>query len=216
MTIKEMMKSFHFSRKSPGGLFTPDYERSIPKVQLLGPCKTRDVAFTFRMGAGVPGTVTRTHPASIFQALIDKNAPPLYYGQAVLIDATTLGVRPFAAGDTAVTAAYGITVRPYPLQQNTANTLGSASPAFGGGTPPTTGVIDILVSGAILVQINTGNSTKNGVPYIWCAATSGSHTQGLWEVTSSGGNTATLSGNNNSIYNGVQDSSGVVELLFNC
>ena len=33
--------------------------------------KTRDVAFTFRMGAGFAGDVNRTHPASIEPVMIE-------------------------------------------------------------------------------------------------------------------------------------------------
>jgi hypothetical protein len=165
------------------------------KGRPLGNFKTRDntsTAILYQMPSGAPGTVTRLHPDSIWPCLIDGNAPPLYYGEGVLVDPTTQGVRPLVSGDSAATEIYGITVRPYPLQQTSGNLTASA----GSATPPAFGVIDVLRIGGILIQFNNSGSApvKNGQPYIWVAATSAPHTQGLWEtaVGSPTSNTATI------------------------
>lgn len=170
--------------------------------------KTNDVAYQFRMGAGFAGDVNRTHPASIEPVLIDASAPPTAYGQAVLIDPTTQGVRPFASGDTAVTIANGVTVRPYPFQQPSTTNYGSIG--FGSGTPPTSGVMDILRQGYISAQV-VGSPVKGGAVYVWCAASTGSHVQGGFEAAASAGNTAALA---NAKFNGPADSTGVAEIVF--
>jgi len=170
-------------------------------------------SFLFRMGAGFAGDVNRTHPTSIEADLIDANAPPTAYGQPVLVDATTQGVRPFAAGDTGVTAAYGVTVRAFPIQQTSAPSGNFAPAALGAATPPTSGVIDVMRSGYIMGQVPAGQATvKNGAVYVWCAASTGVHVQGGFENAASGGNTAALT---NAVFNGVPDASGNVEIQFN-
>ena len=175
--------------------------------------KTRDVAFQFRMGAGFPGDVNRSHPASIEPALIDAAAPPTLYGQPVLVDATTQGVRPYVAGDQSNTVAsgYGLTVRPYPFQQSSATNYGAVG--IGAATPPTSGAIDILRSGYIMSFLAAGGSpVKGGLVYIWAAAPTGAHVQGGIEAAYSAGNTTQLL---NATFNGSPDASGNVEIAFN-
>ena len=175
--------------------------------------KTRDAAFQFRMGAGFPGDINRTHPATIEPVLIDSSAPPTAYGQPVLVDPTTQGVRPFAVGDQSntVPAGYGITVRPYPTNPSSASNFGAA--AFGSATPPTTGVMDVLRAGYIMAFLPAGGSpVKGGAVYVWAAASSGAHVQGGIEAAYSAGNTTQLY---NATFNGSPDASGNVEIAFN-
>ena len=172
-------------------------------------------AFLYRMGAGFPGDVNRTHPASIEACLIDANAPPTAYGQAVLVDATTQGVRPFAAGDhsdAVPVVTWGITVRAFPTQQAQTNqNLGAV--AFGSVAPPTNGVIDVMTSGYIMATVPAGQApVKGGQAYVWAAATSGAHILGGWETSYSSGNTALVA---NAFFNGSPDASGNVEIRFN-
>ena len=170
--------------------------------------KTRDVAFPFRMGAGFSGDVNRTHPASIEPCLSDASAPPASFGQAVLIDPTPQGARPFTTGD-ASQAAYGVTVRPYPFQQSSGNNYGAA--AIGGATPPA-GVIDVLRSGYIMVQVNLGQTApvKNGAVYVRVAATSGNHIIGQFETAADGTNNVLVT---NANFQGGMDASGVAEIF---
>ncbi len=177
----------------------------------LGRRKTGDaVAYQFRMGAPTPGTVNRTHPASVEPVLIDASAPPTVYGNAVLIDPTTQGVRPFVAGDQALTDAYGVLVRPFPLQQN------SVSPAFGPGTPPVSGVADVLRSGYIAIGLNASGSApvKNGAVYTWTAATSGAHLQGGWETANPTTNGCAIGTPPRTAYQGGWDANDYGELMF--
>lgn len=174
--------------------------------------KTKDVSFPFRMGAGFPGDVNRTHPVSIEPALTG-NTPPTAYGQPVLIDSTNQGVRPFAAGDQSntVAAGYGITVRPYPTQQASASNYGSAS--IGAAVPPTTGAIDVMRSGYIMVNLPAGGSPVKGGPvYVWAAASTGNHVLGGVEAAYTAGSTTQLL---NATFQGTPDANGNVEIAFN-
>ena len=182
-------------------------------------CKTRDIAITFRMQGGFPGDVNRTHPATITPELMDSVSPVTAYGYPCLIDSAADagqgGVRAFATtdhSDTVPVAAWGVLVRPFPIQQQAATNYGAAS--IGAATPPTTGIIDTLRSGFISVAIPAGQAPiKNSPVYVWCAASSsGAHVLGGFEAVYVSGSTVQLS---NAVFNGSPDASGNVELSFN-
>lgn len=179
----------------------------------VGRARTRDVAFTYRMGAGFVGDINRSHPFSAEPCLIDAAAPPLGYGLAVLADPTTNGVRQLAAGDAGGVYIYGVTVRPFPTQQQS----GGMSSAFGSVAPPVSGVIDTLKHGYIMVPIvNTGGApaAKGGAVFVWAAASGGGHLQGGFETAATGGSTIALP-NYVATFNGPADASGIGELAFN-
>lgn len=169
---------------------------------------TTDVAFTYRMGAGFPGDVNRTHPASILPALINTTTPPRAFGDPVIVNTADNTVKGVVPGDNNATAAavYGITVRSYPTQQQS----GGMSSALGAAVPPTSGIMDVLRQGFIFVKLPAGAAvTKNGIPYIWCAATSGNNIQGAFVAAASAGNTLPVS---NARFTGPADANGVAEL----
>lgn len=171
-------------------------------------------AFTFRAGAGFPGEVTRQENSIIEPVVIDASAPPLLYGVPVVIDPTTQGIRPLVAGDSGLTAFYGILVRPFPTSQASTTNFGN-TPLGGAGVPPASGPASVLVSGYIAVQVPIGQTlaTKNGAVFVWVAATSGAHIQGGFETVTSGSTiTIPLS---LARYNGGQDANGIIELAFN-
>ena len=175
--------------------------------------KTRDIAFQFRMGAGFTGDVNRTHPASVEPVLVNTTTPPLLYGQGVVVDAAGVGVRPLVAADNALTSVYGVTVRVFPNQQSSGANYGAA--AFGSAVPPASGVIDVLRSGYILVQLGgTFVNAKKGSPvFIWTAASAGANVQGAFVDTISAGNTTpALVG---VTFNGPADATGIAEICFN-
>lgn len=165
----------------------------------------------YRMAAGFPGDVNRSHPASVIPAVNSATAPVLYPGQGCVVDTATNTIRALAAGDTAVTDLYGITVRSYPTQVSSASAYGSTS--FGVGTLPAGQAVDVLRQGYILGQLNAsaGVPTKGGAVFIWVAATSGGHTQGGFETAASAGNTLALDTAKYQ-YNGSADANGVVEI----
>jgi hypothetical protein len=171
--------------------------------------KTRDAAFGFRMGAGFPGDVNRTHPANIEPAMADVEIPPTAFGQGLIVAADGQALRPMVTGDAAQ-ALYGVSVRPFPYQQSSATNFGAT--AFGAATPPP-GVIDALRSGYIMTSIPVGQAPIKGGPvYVWVAASAGAHVMGGFEAVASGANTVLIS---NAQFNGAPDSSGNVELMFN-
>lgn len=172
------------------------------------------VAFLYRMGAGFAGDVNRTHPVSIEADLIHSASPPTAYGQAVLVDPTSQGVRPFAAGDAAIDKAYGMTVRAFPIQQTSAPTGSFAPAALGAAIPPLSGIIDVLRSGYIMGKLPAGQTcVKNGAVYIWVGATAGIHVLGGFESVDAGADTTPALVN--AVFNGIPDADGNVEIQFN-
>ncbi len=170
---------------------------------------THDVAFTYRMGAGFPGDVNRTHPASIEPCLTNTTNPPTAYGQPVLVDTATNTIRKFLSTDTGVTKIYGVLVRPFPVQAgSSAGNYGAQG--FGAAVPPlgVQVVQDVIRYGYVLVNV-VGTPTKNGPVYVWIAASSGAHVQGGFEAASSGSTVAIT----NAYFNGPPDASGVTELV---
>jgi len=188
-----------------GGLIAPTF-------------KVHDVSFKYRMGAGFLGDVNRTHPASIEPNFPDPTNPPTFYGQPVVVNSATGCVRAILATDSALTAVYGITVRPFPYQQTQAQSL---TQPFGGAIPPTKQAIDVLKSGYVIVGVY-GATVKGGSVFVWYAAAAGNHVQGGFEAATSAGNTFQLTANNNAYFNGAPDVSAIVnsnvnavELAFN-
>ena len=171
--------------------------------------KTRDVAFQYRMGAGFPGDVNRTHPASILPGMMNSTNPVRLYGDPVLIDTSTNSYRGLLVGDTAVTKIDGVLVRPYPTQQQS----GGMSSAIGAATPPTTPVpVDVLNEGFIIARCNnfaTQQPTKGGAVHVWIAASTGAHVQGGFESVATGGSTIAIT---NAKWNGPADANGITEI----
>lgn len=169
---------------------------------------TNDVAFQFRMGAGFPGDINRTHPFSSEPALMNTTTPIRLYGDPALIDSSTNSYRGFTTTDTAVTKLDGILVRPYPTQQ----TSGGMSAALGAATPPTSGVIDILTDGYIMAKCNNfavNPPSKGGAVFVRTAATAGNLVQGGLHAADDGANAIQVT---NAMWNGPADANGVAEL----
>lgn len=173
-------------------------------------CDANSTEIKFRMDAGFPGDVNRTHPFSIEPCLNDDVAPANAYGQAVVIDATGNAVRRIGAADQSDAVSlmsWGFTVRPFPTQQAT----GGMSSSFGTGVPPA-GVIDVARYAYIMGVLNdiTAVPKKGDAVFVWAAATSGAHIQGGIEIVLSAGNTVKLA---NAVFNGGPDAKGNVEII---
>lgn len=190
-----------------------------PQPRFVGSRRTCDgyTAFPYRMGASFPGVVNRSHPASIEGAQQDLAAPVLGYGLAVVAStATPNTIRQMNALDTALTAIYGISVRPYPIQQ----TDGGMNSSFGNGTPPTNQPLDVATSAYIMMPV-FGTPKKGDPVYIWVAATSGGgvagtdHIQGGAEAANTPGSTILLANTlGNIAFNGPPDANGFGEVRF--
>lgn len=170
---------------------------------------TNDVAFGFRMGAGFPGDINRTHPFSVEPGLMDSADPIRLYGDPVLIDVSANAFRGFAVGDTAITAIDGVLVRPYPVQQTT----GGMSAAIGAAVPPVApAVIDVMTDGYIMVRCNNfgvAAPVKGGTVFVRTAATSGNLVQGGFHAADDGANAIEIT---NAEWNGPPDAQGIAEL----
>ena len=175
----------------------------------VGRRRVTDVAYTYRMGAGFPGDVSRTHPASIEPVVNNTTNPVLRPGDFCLADTATNTVRRLLSTDTAITTVYGAAVRAYPIGPSTAGAYGAAD--FGTANLPSGQAIDILRSGYILGSLNAGTATKGGQVFVWVAATSGVHIQGGLETAASAGNTCALDVSEYQ-FNGPADANGVVEI----
>jgi hypothetical protein len=171
-------------------------------------------SFQYRMGAGFAGDVSRFHPFTIEPCRISATSPPLAYGQAVIMDPATMSVRAIAAGDTAATSIWGITVRPYPGQAGTPPSTPFGRVVLGAAAAPgTDGAIDVLRMGYIMAPV-VGNSRKGDPVYVWIAVSGGGHTQGGFETTAASTNTILLAGATTT-FNSVPDANGVAEIIFN-
>ncbi len=186
--------------------------RKSANRRFVGRTMVTDTSYKYRMGAGFAGDVNRMHPASIEPVLIDKTAPPTAYGQPVVVDPTTQGVRPLVAGDSALTNVYGVTVRPFPLQASSGSNYGAAP--IGAATPPASGVMDVLRSGYIMSALSGDTAAvKGGSVFVWIAASAGTHVQGGFEAAATAGSTIALP--DNWTFNGPADAGGVVEVVAN-
>lgn len=174
-------------------------------------------AFTFRAGAGFPGEITRQENSISEPVVLNAATPPLLYGIPMVVDQTggAAGqVRPMVAGDVGLSNFYGVLVRTFPSSQASATNFGN-TPLGGAGVPPSSGPASLVISGYIAVQVPAGSAlaNKNGLVFVWTAASTGAHVQGGFETAASGGNTAAITGTTH--FNGPQDANGVIELVFN-
>lgn len=193
-----------------------EFENKILRpVRSVGVCYTKDAqAIQFRMPAGYPGDVNRTHPCWIEPCSIDPTNPPTFTGQACVIDTGSHLLRTVLAGDGALTDIYGFMVRTFPTQQKSSTNYGQAT--IGNQGAPGIGKVDVLRSGYIMAPLNNfaaAPSVKGGRVWVWIAATAANHVQGALEAGASGGNTIEL--DIKASFNGSPDSAGTVEVIYN-
>lgn len=167
----------------------------------------KDVAYQFRMPAGIPGDVTRGWASFLEGELIDPTTPPLAYGIPVAYSAVGK-LRPITGGDAA-TAIQGLFARPFPITGNGTDGLGTS-------TPPTSGIGDLMRSGYMSVHLYGATAAaKGGLVYVRIAgATPGLNIVGGIEAAADGGNTIIAPGTYTQ-FMGPADASGNVEIAFN-
>jgi hypothetical protein len=181
--------------------------------RFVGRMRTHDdTALKYRMGAGYAGAVNRSHPASIEPCFPDQTNPPTDFGQPVVIDGSSHLPRAILYTDNGADAIYGITVRPFPIQQAQASN-DYAAIGLGSNGLPKSQAMDVLRSGYIMAKLNVTGAVKGGRVYVWAVATSGSHVIGGFEVAACSGKTVLL--DEKSYYNGVEDANKIVEIGFN-
>ena len=105
-------------------------------------------AYQYRMPAGFAGDLQRAEAAVIEPQIIDPAAPPAAFGLPVKM--VSGKIQPINSASDVPNSVYGVNLRPYPIQGNGTDPLGTS-------TPPTSGVTDILKRG--YVNILLGGST---------------------------------------------------------
>lgn len=170
-------------------------------------------AFTYRMPAGIPGDADRYSAGTTIETqLMDASAPVTAYGLPVVIDATALAVRGMVAGDAlGFNVPYGVLIRPYPIQPQSA-TLSGQSLLGAVGVPPTSGLVDVLKRGYVNILLGgSAAAVKGAQVYIWTAVSSGAHVQGTFEAASGGGSTIVAP----AYFVGPADPSGNTQIAWN-
>ena len=162
-------------------------------------------AYTFRMPAGFAGDLQRAEVATIEPQQIDSSAPPTVYGVAVKL--VNGKIQPINnAADTAA-LVYGVNLRPYPIQGNGTDPLGTS-------TPPTSGVTDVLKRGYVNVALGgTTAATKSGTVYVRVAAAAAGKPLGGFEAAADGTNTVAMPAS--WYFTGPGDTYGITEIAVN-
>jgi hypothetical protein len=159
------------------------------------------VAFTYRMGYGVVGDLTRQSQATIEPQVFGATAFPAYGRFGKLVAGKLI---PIGAGDTAA-LIHGLLLRPFPTQgANASDPLGTAVPA-------TSGVADVLRRGWALVKNNAGVPAINGAVHIRVLNGTANQPVGGIEATSTA-DTITVA---NCKFAGPADANGIAEIEFN-
>jgi hypothetical protein len=196
----ECLKKFFRPRKASG--------------VFVGRRRTRDISFTAQSPVGSIGDLTRSVPAAkVLPYANDPTNPVASFGLAVLAT-TNNTVRGVLASDTAITNIFGIAVRPFPFQVQSATNFGAQS--FSNLTAAPSGLLGILKAGPMLVYCNSAqapSATLESPAFLWIAASTGTHIQGGFETAAVSGSTIALPP---SVYfNGPGDPTGAIELAFN-
>lgn len=131
-------------------------------------------AYQYRMPAGFAGDLQRVEAAIIEPQQIDAAAPPLAFGLPVKL--VSGKIQPINSASDGVLSVYGVNLRPYPIQGNGTDPLGTS-------TPPTSGVTDILKQGYVNVALG-GNAAavKGGRVYVRTANASAGKPLGGFEA----------------------------------
>lgn len=165
--------------------------------------------YQYRMPAGFAGDLQRAEAAVIEPQIIDPAAPPLSFGVPVKLVAGK--IQPINSASDGVNSVYGVNLRPYPIQGNGTDPLGTS-------TPPASGVTDILKRGYVSVVLGgTTAAAKDGRVYVRTANPSSGKPLGGFEAApeyavTAGANTG--NGTVGSISGGATPASGSYRISF--
>lgn len=162
-------------------------------------------AYQFRMPAGFAGDLQRAEVATIETQQIDSSAPPTSFGVAVKF--VSGKVQPINNSADTAAAVIGVNLRPYPIQGNGTDPLGTS-------TPPTSGVVDVLKRGYVMVSLGgTTAAAKGGTVYVRVAAAASGKPLGGFEAAADSTNTIALP--SNWYFTGPADAYGITEIAVN-
>lgn len=162
-------------------------------------------AFTYRMGAGIPGAISRNAAqATVEPAALNSAAPFLAYGGFGKTVAEKFV--PVANGDAGAVIE-GMLVRPFP-------TTSSQDP-LSTSTPPTSGVGDKLKRGYISVLLKGAvAAAKDAQVYVVTTAGGGLNVGDIVAQANQAGST-TVVPPQTCLFTGPADANGVTEVAFN-
>lgn len=166
--------------------------------------RTRDVAYEFRMPAGIAGDINRSFAATVESCMISNATQgdnPTVFGVGLVIDAANHVARLPKVGDAAL---YGLFVRPYPTN--------SSQDGLGTSTPANGGVGDILRRGYMTIHLYGATAAVKGAK-AYCRIQNAGAGQiiGGIEAAADGANTIDA----NAVFMGPADAEGNVEVAFN-
>lgn len=162
-------------------------------------------AYQFRMPAGFAGDLQRAEVATIETQQIDSAAPPTAYGVPVKL--VSGKIQPINSGSDTAAAVIGVNLRPYPIQTNGTDALGTS-------TPPTSGVTDILKRGYVMVSLGgTTAAAKGGTVYVRVASASAGKPLGGFEAAADSTNTVAMPAS--WYFTGPADAYGITEIAVN-
>lgn len=161
------------------------------------------VAYTTRMPAGIAGNISRSDSLTVEATPINSAKPPLAYG--IFGKFVSGKAEPLEASDAGAVVT-GMFTRPYPFQSTDNN--------FGGGTPPSSGILDFLRRGYVSAILKVGTAVKGGAVYV---VTTAGGTVVVGDIVTSaspaGGGTAVLV--SNCFFTGAADANGITEVAYN-
>jgi len=165
-------------------------------------------SFTYRMGAGIPGDITRKQNVAVEALPFDATNPPTEYGVPVVVDATSKSIRKVLGGDL-TDVIFGFLVRPYPVSNpNTTDGLGTS-------TPNTTLPANVLRRGYLNVKVNAGTAAKEGKVYVRTANPSAGKPVGGVEATQEWGAASAVKASGANTGNGTFVLDGTTPVLAN-
>jgi len=162
------------------------------------------VAFTTRMPAGIPGSISRSDSKTVEPGLFESGYVPALFGRFVKL---TAGLYRDLATSDAGSVVAGFLVRSYPMQSTDNN--------FGAGAPPnTTLTFDVLKRGYAIATLKLGTAVKGGQVYVVTTA-GGSVAVGdiVTSASPAGGGTGVAVPN--AFFTGPADAGGIVEIAYN-
>lgn len=160
-------------------------------------------AILYRMGAGIPGDVTRREAARIEQHQMDASYPVTQFGLPVKL--VSGKIRPMAEDDTG--QPYGFLVRSFPTQVQSNEALATA-------TPDATKIQDVLVAGYMTVDNAEGTPAKGNTVYYRSQQSSPAVLIGRIEAEADVSPETNIA-ITNCYFMGAADSDGNVEIAFN-
>lgn len=161
-----------------------------------------NMAFLYRMPAGVAGALSRPDEAVVETQMYDATSAPSAFGQAVVITSSGEKMSTPTAASTGE-AVYGFNVRVWP------SIGGNLEQGFEDGTPHTAAPAPIMTRGYMTVRCHAGTPAKGGQVYVRVQNAANGKPVGGVEAAADGANTVAVP---HCIFMGGMDASNNTEI----